>query len=73
MTINKSFNSGDLVLYHRKESEGDSNPYCIIISHIHTDYEHYYKGGQHVSYFNCLVEGRKEAICDIWLKKTNLK
>ena len=74
MDINKSFNAGDLALYFRNDNKDylNSNTYCIIISHINTDYEHYYKGGQHVAYFICLIEGRKETICDIWLEKISL-
>jgi len=71
MNINKSFNVGDLALYYRKEIKEylNSNEYCIIISHIHTDHEHYYKGEKHVGYFSCLIKGRIETICDIWLEK----
>ena len=74
MTINKLFKVGDLALYYRNENKEylNSNTYCVIISHINTDYEYYYKGAQPVAYFSCLIEGRKETICDIWLKKINL-
>ena len=71
MNINKSFNTGDLALYFRNDNKEylNSNIYCIIISHVSTDYEYYYKGGQPVSYFICLIKGKKETICDTHLSK----
>ena len=66
----KKFKAGDLALYYRKEKKEylNSNTLCIIINHMHSDYDHYYEGIG-VSYWNCLFNGKLETICDIWLKK----
>ena len=61
------FHTGDLACYHRSDLEKDI--FCIILKRSYTDYEYYNKGTKPVSYFSCLINGKIETICDLWLKK----
>tara|TARA_Y100000592_G_scaffold98005_1_gene170023 strand:+ start:943 stop:1149 length:207 start_codon:yes stop_codon:yes gene_type:complete len=63
----KKLKSGDLAYYSRSSNEEITT--CIILKLSYTDYEYYYKGGIPANYFSCLINGKVETICDIWLKK----
>ena len=63
----EKFKAEDLVVYSRFSNE--ECKICIVLKRLHTDYDHYYKGSKPVNYFECLIDNKIEAICDVWLRK----
>lgn len=61
------FQAGDLAYYHRSDLEEDV--ICIILKRLYTNYDLFYKGSTPASYFSCLINGKVETICDVWLRK----
>ena len=60
----EKFKAGDLALYKRQDV--NENTFVIILKSMFFD-------NSGIEYFRCLVDGRKENICEIWIKKINLK
>ena len=62
--MNKKLKSGDLALYKRQDV--NKNTFVIILKSMFFD-------NSGIEYFKCLIDGRIENICEIWIKKINLK
>ena len=58
--MNKKLKPGDLAYYKRQDIS--ENTLVVVLKSMFFD-------NSGVEYFKCLIDGRIETICDVWLRK----